>query len=172
MPDDAELIREFGSTRSEPAFAELYRRHSSWVYAVARRMVRDSELAGDVTQAVFIVLARKAPRLSESGKLTAWLFTTTRLTAKAALRAEGRRRKHEERAAQMKRQTGTSVDVELLDQLDDVVATLRPADQQAILLRFYQQKTYEEVAMSLGISADACRKRLERAMVQLQGLFA
>jgi hypothetical protein len=72
----------------------------------------------------------------------------------------------------MKRESAAWVDVELLDQLDDVVAKLRPADQQAILLRFYQQKTYEEAAMSLGISADACRKRLERAMVQLQGLFA
>src|SRR5438552_17005307 len=132
MPDDAALIQQFVSTRSQDAFAEIYRRHAPWIFAVARRQVKDAELANDITQAVFIVLSEKAARINPTASLAGWLFTTTRLTAKAALRAQERRRRHERKAAMIKQTITTNTDLEILDDLDNVVVKLRPADQQAI----------------------------------------
>src|SRR5215213_436187 len=110
---DAELLGQFVKAgpraHAQHAFAGLVRRHVDWVYSAARRMVRDPGLAEDVTQAVFIVLARRAKRLdrgavragdNECG-LGGWLFTVTRHTAAVARRTRARRERHERRAAAM-----------------------------------------------------------------------
>lgn len=55
---DAELLRSYVRDHSEPAFTELVRRHIDLVHSAAQRMVRDSHLAEEVTQHVFIALAK------------------------------------------------------------------------------------------------------------------
>jgi hypothetical protein len=60
---DSQLVRSWAETRSEPAFAELVRRHVDFVYSAALRMVCDSHLANDVTQSVFVA-SRKTPLAS------------------------------------------------------------------------------------------------------------
>jgi DNA-directed RNA polymerase specialized sigma24 family protein len=73
--DDAELLRQFASERSESAFAEVVRRHVSLVYFAALRQVGgNASLAEDVTQSVFTDLARKAAVLAHRPTLTGWLF--------------------------------------------------------------------------------------------------
>lgn len=94
---DHDLLRRYVRDRSEPAFAELVRRHSPWVGASATRQVRDPHLADDVTQAVFLLLATKAPSFPESTPVAPWLFGALRRDGPAGasvgiIRPDGRTR--------------------------------------------------------------------------------
>jgi RNA polymerase sigma factor (sigma-70 family) len=175
---DAEFLQQFVSTGSQPAFAALVERHIGWVAAVARRRVRDPHMAEDVTQAVFILLAQKAKSLTRETVLSAWLFQATRYASIAALRSERRRQRRELRAAEIMRQQSTAeADVaqqweqQLAPELDELVGTLNGADRRAVLLRFYEQKSYVEVGDALGVSEEAARKRVTRAVDKLANLF-
>jgi RNA polymerase sigma factor (sigma-70 family) len=176
---DSQLLAEY-LDGSQDAFARLVQRHADWVYSVARRRVRDPHLAQDVCQAVFVVLARKAHTLRQTMALPAWLFQVARFTAGKALRDESRRRTREREAAMTHRERTTSEhdrsrscewdDVEPL--LDESVARLGGADRDALLLRFYQRKSYLEVAAAIGSTEEAARKRVSRAVDRLRMLLS
>src|SRR5579872_5827120 len=91
---DSALLEKFVQGDRE-AFAELVRRHANWVYSAAKRRVRDENLADDVAQAVFILLAQKASKMKSGTVLPAWLLRTTNFVASHAMRAEYRRKDHE-----------------------------------------------------------------------------
>src|SRR3977135_2260081 len=96
--DDLTLLREYAAHNSEAAFAEVVSRRVGFVYAAALRQIRDPHLAEEITQAVFIILAQKAGRISEKAILTGWLFRTTRFTALAQMRASAKRQRREQEA--------------------------------------------------------------------------
>src|SRR6478672_11720198 len=89
--DDIELLRQYAEEQSEAAFAMLVERHVNLVFSAARRSVDNVEQAQEITQAVFIILARKARLLRQGTVLSGWLYQTARLTAANFLRAESRR---------------------------------------------------------------------------------
>ena len=89
MNDDLTLLREYARNHSEPAFATLVARHVNLVYSVALRSVCDAHLAGEITQAVFIILARKADSLGDQTILPGWLCRTARYASANALRVNG-----------------------------------------------------------------------------------
>src|SRR5690349_14349665 len=86
--DDSSLLKAFAHTGDERAFRELVERHVDLVYASARRQLRDAHLAEDVTQAVFVVLARRAGSVRSGAVLPAWLLATTRYVARDVMRSE------------------------------------------------------------------------------------
>lgn|ERR1022692_1620010 len=100
MPDanDRDLIRDFARCNSEAAFAGLVQRHINLAYSVALRFTGQTHDAEDVTQAVFIILAKKAASLRERTVLTGWLYETTRFTAGKLLRMKARRATREQEA--------------------------------------------------------------------------
>jgi DNA-directed RNA polymerase specialized sigma24 family protein len=95
---DMELLRNYDRHGSEDAFTELVRRHINLVYSAALRHVGIAAHAEEITQAVFVILARKAAGLRPDTILEGWLHETTRLTALSFLRGERRRQFREQEA--------------------------------------------------------------------------
>jgi len=93
ITDDMELVRDYARNSSEPAFAALANRHVNLVYSVALRQVHDAHLAEEVTQAVFVILARKAASLGDKTILPGWLCRTARNVSANALTMQRRRQR-------------------------------------------------------------------------------
>src|SRR5258707_14552194 len=93
---DSELLREYAAGQSETAFAALVSRHVNTVYSVALRRTGNPHAAEEITQVVFIILARKAGKLRSGTLLSGWLYQTTRLTTANYLRREIRRVRREQ----------------------------------------------------------------------------
>jgi len=177
MPDanDMDLVREFARDNSEAAFTELVRRHLNLVYSVARRCTGNDGDAHDVTQAVFIILARKAAGLREKTLLTGWLYETTRFTAARLLRTNARRHAREQEAymqSTLNEADTAAVWEKLSPHLEAAMGKLNAADRALLVLRFYENKSGPEAAALLGIREDAAHKRVTRAIEKLRKFFA
>jgi RNA polymerase sigma factor (sigma-70 family) len=172
--DDSVLLRQYAENHSDEAFAELVMRHLNLVYSVALRHIGNPHNAEEITQAVFVILAKKAAQLRHAKALSSWLFQVTRLTATNFVRSEMRRHRREEEA-QMRsilNEPGSEVWPAIAPWLDEVVAGLREKDRQAIVLRFYEGRNLREVGLALGLSEDAAEKRVNRALEKLRNIFA
>jgi enterochelin esterase family protein len=157
--------------RADAALEEAARRHLPLVYAAARRQLPDASLAEDVTQAVFMVLARRHRGLPSNVVLSSWLLKVTHLACLQARRNAGRRREHERKAAQM-RPAVTEADPMpkglLGAEVDSALARLSEADRDVLTLRYLEELPVAEVARRLGISEEAAQKRIDRAMARLR----
>src|SRR5204862_5360877 len=137
------------------------------VYSAAlRRLHGDAHQAEDVAQVVFCALARKAHRLSRHPALTGWLYTATRNAVINVVRAETRRGAREKEAQLMhEANSETSADwSQLRPVLDTAMDQLNERDREAVLLRFFQGRAFAEVGAAVGLSEEAARKRVERAL--------
>jgi RNA polymerase sigma factor (sigma-70 family) len=173
MNDDMTLVREFAASQSEPAFAALVERHIALVHSAALRQAGDAHLAEEITQAVFIILARKAVLLGSKTVLSAWLYRTTRYAAADALRARRRRQAREQEAHMQSilNQPDADVWAQLAPQLDDALAELSETDRTALVLRFFENKTAREIAGALRMEEAAAQKRVARALEKLRAIF-
>ncbi|PYM11316.1 MAG: hypothetical protein DME18_14310 [Verrucomicrobia bacterium] len=170
---DRELVTAYAARGSETAFRALVTRHVHLVYATAFRQVGDAGLAEEITQNVFIALARKAPRLAGLETLAGWLHRTAILEAKARIRSELRRDRREEMAAEIAalERDGTSPLDPLVPLLDEGLLNLRAGDRLALVLRFLEERSLRDVGAALGVDEDAARKRVSRALDRLAGFF-
>ncbi len=169
-----ELLRDYARQNSEPAFAELVRRHIALVYSAALRHVGTAALAEEITQAVFIILARKASGLRPDTILEGWLYETTRLTSLSFMRGE-RRRQFREQEAYMQSTLQESTDDLLWNQLapllDEAMSRLGRKDRDAVILRFFKEKSVREVAATLQVNEAAAQRRILRALEKLRKFF-
>ncbi len=173
MAPDRELVAAFATEASETAFQTLVARHVDLVYATALRQVGDPGWAEEITQNVFIILARKAPRLGRLETIGGWLHRTAILESKARLRAELRRRRREEVAAEniSIQVEGSSPFAPLLPLLDEALLDLRDADRSALVLRFFEARSLREIGETLGVQEEAARKRIARALDRIAEFF-
>ena len=171
--DDSALLRQYAENHSDEAFAALVTRHINLVYSVALRQVGNPHAAEEITQAVFIILAKKAAQLRHDKALSSWLFQATRLTANNFVRGETRRHRREQEAYMQSvlNESGDEVWPRIAPLLDTAVAGLREKDRRAIVLRFYEGRNLREVGLALGASEDAAEKRVNRALEKLRKFF-
>jgi RNA polymerase sigma factor (sigma-70 family) len=174
---DQRLLQEYSESRAEGAFGELVRRYVDLVYSAALRMVRDAQLAEDVTQGVFVALERSAGQLTERPVLSGWLHRTTQNLAANAVRSDVRRRAREQEAAAMndllsaQPGPGPAWD-EIAPHLDAALGELGESDRDALLLRYFERKSAREMAQTFGTSEEAAQKRVSRAVERLRELLA
>ncbi len=170
---DADLLRRYLKDGADDAFCALVDRHLALVYSVALRRLRDPALAQEVTQSVFITLARRAVWLTGHASLGGWLYRTTLHLAQHDLRAEQRRRRREETALELGTcmKTDDSLLADITPLLDEAMLEIRATDREALLLRYFGNKSLREVGAALGIGEDAAQKRVAKAEQALAERF-
>ena len=173
LNDDLALLREYAARNSEAPFAALVARHVNLVYSVALRQVRDPYLAEEITQAVFILLARKGHALGDEVILPAWLCHTARHVGSEALRTQRRRQQREQEAHMhsLLNESATEAWQDIAPLLDGAMDTLDRKDHNALVLRFFEGKNFQEVGHALGASEDTARMRVYRALEKLRKFF-
>lgn len=168
--DDLELLRAYAEHHSEEAFAELVERHVDLVYSTAVRIVPDADQARDVVQLVFSQLARHARDHQRITLLNGWLYRRTYCTALDLIRAETSRRARERTAMDLLEANAPEPSVwsSVAPLLEEGMSRLSPADQDAIVLRYLENRSLREVGVALGLSEDTAQKRVSRALKRLQ----
>ncbi|MEO8426884.1 MAG: sigma-70 family RNA polymerase sigma factor [Verrucomicrobiota bacterium] len=171
---DAELLARFAESESEEAFTALVNRHLQLVHSVALRHTTNPHHAEEITQAVFIILARKVRSLGCKTILSGWLYHTARLTAANFQRGELRRARREQEAfmqSTIEQPSSETVWHELHPLLDEAMARLGPTDRDAVVLRYFENKSLQEVGQTLGVEERAAQKRVSRALEKLRRIF-
>jgi DNA-directed RNA polymerase specialized sigma24 family protein len=132
MTDCQKLLKEYAETGSESAFRELVGRFVNLVYSTALRLVSgDTHLAQDVSQTVFIGLARKSGALSREVMLGGWLCRHTYHVATKAMRREQRRQARERQAVEMNT---------LQNDPEEITRRVRPILDEALLPAAFTNK--------------------------------
>lgn len=170
---DTEDLQRFVACGDERAFAQIVERHLRLVHGAAMRVLGNREAAQEVSQSVFILLARRAYRLTSHPTLAGWLYRTAALEARQYRRSQARREQREQLAASLglTMQTEESSVAALQSELDEAMLKLRTADREALVLRYFSEKSVREVGEALGIREDAAQKRLSKALDALTRSF-
>ncbi len=171
--DDMELVREYARSGSEGAFAALVSKYVNLVFSIARREVRDTHLAEEVTQAVFIILARKAGSLGPGTILSGWLCRATRNASANALTVQRRRQQREQEAYMQSHlnESDSTAWSELEPVLETAMSRLGEKDHDALVLRFFEGRNFKEVSAALGTSEAGAKMRVGRALGKLHKLL-
>ena len=170
---DQELLRRYVREGSEAAFRSLVDRHLNLVYGTAIRGLNEAEAAADVTQNVFILLARKSHWLCGKSTIAPWLHHAVLLEVRQWWRGEFRRQRRETTAQEL----GTLMkDNDPLPQsmagaLDDGLEQLPESECSALLLRYFEGLSHREIGARLGTSEDAARMRVNKALDRLTNFF-
>ena len=177
MSNDSQLLRRYVEEGSESAFGQLVHEHVNLVYSAALRETNgDGLLAEDLSQAVFTELARKSPRLLGHPSLAGWLYTTVRHLAANLRRADQRRWRREKEVQMMNELLSADAPDQSWQQirpvLDEALHELKETERTALVLRFLENRSLQEVGAALGLQENAARMRIDRALGRLRVLLA
>ncbi len=166
---ETRLLRQFVENGGEAVFSELVEQYGALVYGVARRQTGDHELAKEIVQNVFAILARKASRLVSNHNLPGWLHRTAVLESANACRRERTRRTHMREFQEnfVLQEQGRDSWKDALPIVDAAINDLSDRDRNVILLRFFEEKSFREIGQAIGRSEDAGRKRVGKALTTL-----
>ncbi|HVT11140.1 MAG TPA: sigma-70 family RNA polymerase sigma factor [Fimbriimonadaceae bacterium] len=166
--DDGKLLRRYAESGDREAFDALCERYWNLAYRTAYRELGEHEAAQDCAAAVFATLARRAKSMSAETSLACWIFATSVFTAKNARKVEARRLMNLKRYAQALSRRTARRDPNLSHALNECIGKLSREQREAILLRFVQGCSFEEIAAQLGQTPDGVRMRVNRALANLR----
>jgi RNA polymerase sigma-70 factor, ECF subfamily len=170
---DALLVRVGRGERA--AFDALYDTIAPLVYGVARRVVRDPQMAEDIAQEALVEVWRQAPRFDPSkGRATSWIVTIAHRRAVDRVRSEQSRHEREDRVGRDTATVSTTEPSARLEAADTTVelatglASLTELQRDAIRLAFYEGRTHQEVAQLLGIPLGTAKTRIRDGLIRLR----
>jgi RNA polymerase sigma-70 factor (ECF subfamily) len=157
------------------AFRLLFENYKDKVFSVALYFFGgDEATAGDITQQVFLKLFSSIGQFQGDAEFTTWLY---RLTTNACVDEARKRRRWlpfgdwtEMKEPQVKRtQEQEQASREVADSVKRAVATLRPKLRVVLLLKYFEELSYEEIAAVVGCSKGTVASRLNRGHKILAG---
>lgn len=170
-PTDCELLRQYARHDSQRAFTEIVDRYQAMVLGTAYRRTGCLELARDLAQEVFATLARKASLLVGRASVGGWLHQATVYQSMRALQSESRRHSRHQallvEAAEKPKGLGAPSGPERWAVLEESIDALPGTDREALVLHYYQDLSYSDMAQVLGTSEPAVRQRVSRALERL-----
>ena len=171
--NDWELVTAYVQG-DERAFEGLVAKYFRMVYAMAARQVGDPYLAEEVAQSVFIILSRKASKLSSGVSVCGWLLQTTRFVSRDAIKMRQRRQQNEQAfAASLDCGSFTKTDPNAIEAvLDEALLALPAAEHTGVMAHFYEGKNFREIGQMLAISEDGAQKRVSRSVAKLRAFLS
>lgn len=175
---DFVLMERIGEGDHE-AFRQLVERHQHAVIGTVAKMLGNASESEDIAQQVFLRIWRNAKRYRPDAKFTTYLFTITRNLVFNESRRKSRKKEvssdereensHQLAAANPDRQPDAELlQAELQSAVDAAIASLPETQRMAVVLRRYEQLSYEEIASVLGLSVSAIKSLLFRARTSLR----
>lgn len=162
---DSELIARTRDGDAD-AFGEIVRRYQGFVYRQAWGYLRDDEAAKDAAQEVFVTAYEGIRYLREESALRQWLY---RICRNRCLNVA--RRQKLERKLRPEPPDKVDSDVTLQVTLREMIACLDDPYREVVILRYYNDLTYDEIAEVLNISISNVKIRLFRAKKTLKTML-
>ncbi len=175
---DFALMERIGEGDHE-AFRELVERHQNAVIGTVAKMLGNASESEDIAQQVFLRIWKNAKRYRPDAKFTTYLYTITRNLVFNETRRKSRKKEvssdeREEHSNQLveaspdRQPDAELLQAELQEAVDKAIAGLPEAQRMAVVLRRYEQLSYEEIADVLGLSVSAVKSLLFRARTSLR----
>lgn len=169
--NDWQLVAAYAQGE-EQAFEGLVQKYFPVVYSAAIRQLNDSHLAQDVAQSVFLIFARKAPKLSRDVLLTGWFLRTTRFVVRDVLKQMNRRIQREQTAgafAALEQIAGWEPDwANAVPLVDEALLALSAGEQACVVARVLEERSFREIGQLFGIGEDAAQKRVSRGLEKIR----
>ena len=166
MSSDEALMLEFQKGSTE-AFTELFHRYAQRLYGFFRRRLDHPTRAEELTQDVFVAVLKGATRYEPRALFRTYLYSI----AVRMLTAERRKASREAREAANAPEPAQAAQSETSAWVRDAVERLETTEREILMLREYEELSYEEIAQVLAIPVNTVRSRLFRARMALREIL-
>lgn len=180
---DEQLVKAYANGNNE-AFDTLLKRHQDKVYTYILRMIRNEDIANDIFQETFVkaILTIKQGRYTENGKFPAWI---SRIAHNLIIdwfrqeKSENLQSADLEDVDILNRKElceATIEDMMISEQIRDDIKTLitqlPPLQREVLMMRYYQNLSFKEIAQATGVSINTALGRMRYAIINLRRIAA
>lgn len=174
---DADVLQLIDAGETRRAVELLMRRHGKRIYRYCRAALRDAALADDVHQQTFIAAMRDLGRFRRQAKLGVWLLSIAHHRVLDAAKARGRADTRlvsgsDDLVSSALAPNDALDDLHLQQRLMDCVHRLDPPSRSAVLMRYQQGLSFDEMAALCDEKAGTLQARVNRALPRLRTMLS